>query len=78
MKAHQSPVIGSYHLAFTGLKVNMNIHISDSTSAFDILAFQTLNGTVRGSTRTETTPPWAGPLVTIRMSCFTTGDPGKE
>ena len=23
-------------------------------------------------------PPWPGPLVTIRMSCFITGDPGKE
>ena len=22
-------------------------------------------------------PPWPGPLVTIRMSCFMTGDPGK-
>ena len=57
---HESPPESNdwqYHLAFTGLKVNMNIHISDSTSAFDILAFQTLNGTVRGSTLTETTHP---------------------
>ena len=32
---------------------------------------------VRGSTLTETAHP-PGTIVTIRMSCFTTGGPGKE
>ena len=32
---------------------------------------------VRGNTDWNC-PPSSGPLVTIRMSCFMTGDPGKE
>ena len=33
---------------------------------------------VRGSTQTETRPPWPETIVTICMSCFMTGGPGKE
>ena len=34
-------------------------------------------GSVRGSTLIED-PPWPGTIVTICMSCFRTGGPGKE
>ena len=33
---------------------------------------------VRGSTLTENRPPWPGTIVTICMSCFMTGGPGKQ
>ena len=33
---------------------------------------------VRESTLTETAHPWPGTIVIVRMSCFTTGGPGKE
>ena len=33
---------------------------------------------IRGSTLIETAPPWPGAIVTICMSCFMTGGPGKE